>query len=49
MFDMWIMELGKILHLERIRFIKEKKEHVFEQVGVIYYFDGQICNCAGAS
>ncbi len=47
---MWIMELGKILPLERIRFIKEKKEHVFfEHVGVIYYFDGQICNCAGAS
>ncbi len=28
MFDMWIMELGKILHLERVRFIKEKKEQV---------------------
>lgn len=36
-FDMWIMELGKILHLERIRFIKEKKEHdFFEHVRVIY-------------
>ncbi len=29
MFDMWIMELGKILHLETVCFIKEKKEHVF--------------------
>lgn len=39
-FDTRIMELGRILHLERIRFIKERKEHglffFFEHVGVIF-------------
>jgi len=25
-FDMWIMDLGKILHLEGIHFTKERKE-----------------------
>lgn len=33
-FDMWIMDLGKVLHLEGICFIKEKKEHVF--LSIIY-------------
>ncbi len=50
MFDMWIMELGKILHLERIRFIKEKKEHVFLSMWESFInLMGKSADCAGAS
>ncbi len=50
-FDMWIMELGKILHLERIHFIKEKKERVFflSMWESFINLMGKFANCAGAS